>query len=241
MEKYLLGIDDAGRGPVIGPMVIAGILIREENEFLLKKIGAKDSKMLFPEQRKIMFKQILELAEDTHIEKILPQEIDKAVFNKSFNLNTLEAAKIATVINEILGRLPVKEKQKAEIKIIVDCPSPNISKWKETMKSFIEPEVLSNKNLKLNFYVEHKADVNHLACSAASIVAKVTRDDEIEKLKSKTGIDFGSGYPADPITCAALKKHEKELRSAGVLRESWGTLRKSCEKTKGKQKKLGEF
>jgi len=238
MEKYLLGIDDAGRGPVIGPMIIAGILIREENEFLLKKIGAKDSKMLLPEQRKFMFKQILELAEDFHIEKIPPQEIDKAVLNKNYNLNTLEAAKIASVINEILGRL---EKKKSEIKIIVDCPSPNISKWRETMKSFIEPEVLSNKNLKLNFYVEHKADVNHLACSAASIVAKVTRDDEIEKLKSKIGIDFGSGYPADPFTCIALKKHEKELRSAGVLRESWGTLKKICTGKKPKQKKLGEF
>jgi ribonuclease HII len=238
-EKYLLGIDDAGRGPVIGPMVIAGILIREENEFLLKKIGAKDSKMLMPEQRKLMFKEILEIAEDSHIEKVLPAEIDRAVLNKAYNLNTLEAAKIASVINEILERLP---KKKSEIKIIVDCPSPNISKWKETMKSFIKQEILYDKSLNLKFAVEHKADVNHLACSAASIVAKVTRDDEIEKLKSKIGIDFGSGYPADPFTCEALKKHIKELRNAGVLRESWGTLKKILpEGKKPKQKILGEF
>lgn len=241
MEKYLLGIDEAGRGPVIGPMVIAGILIREENEFILKKLNVKDSKMLLPEQRKILFKQILELAEDCHIEKISPEEIDKVVFSKSktFNLNMLEAAKIASIINEILGRLPAKEK-KSEIKIIVDCPSPNIPKWRETMKLYIEPEILSNKSIKLNFCVEHKADVRHLACGAASIVAKVTRDNEIEKLKKQVGIDFGSGYPADPATCAALKKHEKLLRSAGVLRESWATVRKPCEK-KGKQKKILDF
>lgn len=85
---------------------------------------------------------------------------------------------------------------------------------------------------------EHKADVKYPIVSAASILAKVVRDQEIEIIKKEIGVDFGSGYAADPITIKFVKAHW-ENKLAQYIRKSWGTIRE-LEKMKG-QKLLMEF
>src|SRR3989344_540538 len=99
MEKLILGIDEAGRGPVIGPLVVAGCLVTGEVEKQLKKIGVKDSKDLTQKRREFLAEKIKELAETFEIEIALPNEIDDKV--GSGNLNELEAKKIASIINKI--------------------------------------------------------------------------------------------------------------------------------------------
>src|SRR3989344_5950409 len=184
-----LGIDDAGRGPIIGPMILAGVLIDENASVLLKKLNVRDSKKYLNNSYRIeISKTIKQVSKRFHIVKSSPQFIDSSL-EKRINLNTIEAMKTAEIINALN---PKKEK----IKIIVDCPSTNIHKWRNEVLGLIEHP----KNIEL--LCEHKADVNHISVSAASILAKVAREEEVEKLKKeyeKYGKP-GSGYPADPDT-----------------------------------------
>ncbi|MBS3090323.1 ribonuclease HII [Candidatus Pacearchaeota archaeon] len=221
----ILGIDDAGRGPIIGPMVLAGVLIEKKDEAHLRKIGVKDSKKVTPKRREILAVEIKKIAKDYHASITLPLEIDSRALN-GLNLNNIEAIKSAEIINKL-------NKSQERIEVVIDCPSPNIPKWREyILKHIHEPD-------NLIFKVEHKADVNHIACSAASIIAKVTRDSEIEEIKKRIGVDFGSGYPSDPVTISFLQKHGKKYKKEGIIRETWQTWQNF--KGKKEQKNLKDF
>ena len=233
----ICGIDEAGRGPVIGPLVMAGVLIKEEDEEKLRNIGVKDSKLLTKQQRNDLYKKIIKTVKTRKNQRFFvsqkspisvkykiiitePKEIDKAVKGKNnLNLNWLEADKSAEIINTL----------KPE-KAIVDCPSNNLSKYKNYLFKKI-------KIKDINLILEHKADLNHPVVAAASIIAKVTRDNEIEKIKRKIKVNFGSGYPSDPITKEFLEKnHDKYPK---IFRKSWSSY--SVLKNKKNQKKLFDF
>ncbi len=213
----LLGIDDAGRGPVIGPMVLAGILIDKKEEDTLKDLGVKDSKLLLPTKRN----QIGEKLKDFkyHIEITQPIEIDE-----SPNLNHLEAIKMAMIIN----KLTKDETEKT--KVIIDCPSVNIKSWQEFLEKLIE------KKQNLEILCEHKADLNHVVVSAASILAKEKREKEMAELREKIKIDLGSGYPGDPKTKEFLEKSWDNNTHKEIIRHSWQTVKKL--KKQRAQKKL---
>ena len=203
----LIGIDDAGRGPIIGPMFLAGVLINQEKEKVLKDLGAKDSKLLTHLQRIKLAIEINKLALATHIAESSPKEIDQAV--ETINLNTLEAKKAAEIINKL-------NNPKEKIKIIVDCPSVNTVTWKKTLTNFITHP----KNL--DIYCEHKADFNYPVVGAASILAKCARERAVEIIKEQYG-NTGSGYPSDPYTKAFLEKHKDTLKDSDIIRKSWAT------------------
>lgn len=205
-----LGIDDAGRGPLIGPMILGGVLATGEQERKLKKENIRDSKDILQGERVRLSKMIKENVEAFKIVKTFPDEIDS-----SGNLNTLEAKKMAGVVNA----LNVGKFRKEKIKVVVDCPSTNVSAWRSKLLSFIEHDE------NLTVVCEHKADVNHVSVSAASILAKVVREEEVAKIQKKYGA-IGSGYPADPTTKEFLKKHGKEFRDSGIFRKSWNTWKK---------------
>lgn len=207
--EFIIGIDDAGRGPVLGPMVLAGVLIERRYEEKLKEWGATDSKKLSAEKRGEIERKIVSEFK-YHVELTSADEIDSR--NKiGTNLNTIEAIKAANIINALIEG--VEEK----VKVIIDCPSTNRENWKNVVKSYVlNPE-------KVEFFVEHKADANHVVCGAASIVAKVRRDREMKKLKEDLGIELGSGYCSDPVTCEFLDKHSKDFEDKGIIRKSWDT------------------
>ncbi|MEK6844183.1 MAG: ribonuclease HII [Nanoarchaeota archaeon] len=207
----IMGVDDSGRGPIIGPMILAGVLIDKKSEEFLKKQGVKDSKQVLHPKRMQLARIIKELAVHYFIVKAYPEEID-GMIKKGTNLNTLEAMKCAEVINELNNK-------KDKITVVVDCPSTNRSAWKNTLSTFIDNE----ENLKI--LCEHKADVNHVVVSAASILAKVAREEEVEELKKKYG-NFGSGYPADPLTKKFLEEHGERLKNSGIFRRSWQTWKR---------------
>ncbi len=203
----LMGIDDAGRGPLIGPMVLTGVLLDAKDEPKLRTIGAKDSKMLSHPERVRLSSLIKKEVKKSSIVLATPEEIDRAV--NSTNLNTLEAKKMAEVINNLNDK-------KTKTRVIVDCPSINTVKWREKLLSFIQhPD-------NLEVLCEHKADANHPSVSAASILAKVEREEQVAKIKSVYG-NIGSGYPADPFTQTFLKGHGARLRDSGIFRKSWAT------------------
>lgn len=196
------GIEDAGRGPVIGPLVMAGVLIDEEKETELKRMGVKDSKALNPETREILYKQILGIAEAHAVRILQPEEIDHALKTDYLNLNWLEAIKTGEIINELQPD-----------KVIVDCPSPNCKAYEQYVRKQIKIET------DFELLTEHKADVNHVIVAAASIIAKVTRDREIAKIKKKIGVDFGSGYPTDEKTVRFLEAHFEDYPD--IFRKEW--------------------
>lgn len=208
----VLGIDEAGRGPAIGPMIIAGVMINEGEENLLA--GSKDSKMLIHNVRLVLDKKIKKNSQYKIIE-VSPKEIDNAINSENNNLNWLEAQKQAEIINSLNPD-----------KAIIDCPSTNITSFKNYLKNLI-----NKKDIEL--IVEHKADQNHITCSAASILAKVRREETISRIKEIYG-DVGSGYPSDPKTKKFINDNYK--KHPEIFRHSWSTLKKTVENEE--QKKL---
>lgn len=224
----ILGIDDAGRGPLIGPMILAGVLINKEQEKIIKQSGATDSKLLYHNQRIELSKIIKENSISHKISKAFPEEIDKTLNSLDTNLNKLEAQKTAEIINSL-------NKGKERIQVIVDCPSINTTVWKRTLMKYIYTKT------NLTVKCEHKADLNHTAAAAASILAKVAREEEIAKIREqyKKYGNVGSGYPSDPLTKEFLKNNGKELQDSGIFRKTWSTWKKMFPDKK--QKTLGDF
>ena len=220
-----LGIDDAGRGPIIGPMILAGCLLDKETEKKFKKIGIKDSKQLTHKRREFFAEIIRKEAQAFEIVIASASEIDEQKL-KGIKLNELEAIKIAKIINKI-------NKDGKKMKVIVDCPSPNIGKWTDYLKTKVND--LSN----LEISCEHKADRNHISVSAASVLAKSMREKEMDKLRKKYGDEIGSGYTSDPMTSLFLKKHSKKYSKDKIFRKTWSTWEKMH--AKKTQKKLGDF
>lgn len=220
-----LGIDDAGRGPVLGPMILAGCLVDKDAEKEFRKLGVRDSKQLTQKRREFLSKIIKEKSKTFEIVITSPTEIDKKK-EEGIKLNELEAIKVAKIINKINDK-------KEKIKVVVDCPSPNITAWTNYLKTKIDD--LSN----LKISCEHKADKNNVSVSAASVLAKTTREKEMDKLRKKYGDKIGSGYPSDPLTCTFLKKNSRKLQKEKVVRESWATWKNAC--SSQKQRKLSEF
>ena len=211
----VVGIDEAGRGPVIGPMIIAGVMVHDGKE---AELGAvKDSKLLTHKKR-IELNHLIQAHSEFKIIQIEPSEIDEALLSDSLNLNWLEAHKQAEIINELSPDVA-----------IIDCPSPNCKKYTEYLR-----KLLKNPDIKL--IVEHKADVNYPVCSAASIIAKVRREEEMDKIKKKYG-NTGPGYPANEVTKKFVKENWE--KHPEIFRKTWSTF-KNHEKMKN-QKKLGEF
>jgi len=226
MPQLILGIDDAGRGPVIGPMTLAGCLIAEDTEKELKRLGVKDSKQLTKKRRAFLESIIKEKAEAFSLQVTHASEIDGKNHDGT-NLNDLEAQMAAKIINEINT---ASNAASMKIKVVIDCPSTNRVKWRETVLTKVEN--LSN----LEIVCEHKADRNHVAVSAASILAKEEREREMDILRGRYGESIGSGYSSDPITRKFLQKNIKKLEHNGIFRKSWKTWKKAT--SDSKQKKL---
>lgn len=201
----ICGVDEAGRGPVIGPLVLAGFCIEEKDLLKLKNLGVRDSKLLTPKRRKFLFGKLSKLAVRYKIEQVGPKEIDTRL-NSGYNLNRLEALKCAKIIDELHPDV-----------VHVDSPtSPKAEKFADMIKSN-----LKFKDVKI--IAEHGADVKHLDVGAASIMAKVTRDLEVEKIEGKINQIIGSGYPSDEITQKFLKEHWVD--ASKYIRKSWQTFK----------------
>ena len=199
---------------------MCGLLVKEEDKKKLVKLQVKDSKLLTRERREFLFDKIKDVSSNFEIIKIQPDEIDRAVNNHDgLNLNRLEARKSAQIINNLKPD-----------KAIIDAPSNNIKSYKEYLLGLI-------KNKKIDLVLEHKADFKYPIVSAASILAKVIRDNEIEKIKKKIRIDFGSGYMTDPKTIDFLEKNYETYPD--LFRKSWFPYRDILNKKF--QKKLEDF
>ena len=143
---------------------MAGVLIDKEEK--LHKLGVKDSKLLLPHKRQEIYKKIIKTAKNYKIIIIPPEQVDTALKSSHLNLNWLEANTSAEIINELKPK-----------RAIIDCPSNNVETYHQYLKKLIKT--------KTELILEHQAE-SHPVVAAASILAKVTRDSEIEKIKKKS-------------------------------------------------------
>lgn len=214
----ICGVEEAGRGPVIGPMVMAGVNIDKDDEHLFVEMGVKDSKLLTPQRREALFDKIKQTATKYHIIILSAAEVDNSLLDPNMNLNWLEAVTSAKIIDKL-----------SPDTAILDCPSTNIPAYTEYVRNKLTHKV--------KLISEHKADVNYPVVGAASILAKVTRDREIKKIKDKIRIDFGSGYPADPRTVKFLNENYEKHKE--IFRKTWSSYKKVV--AKKNQKGLHDF
>ena len=202
------GVDDAGRGPVIGPLVIAGVIIEEEKLEKLKTLGVTDSEQLLPSARTRLSKEIPGVVDDYHVLAIEAQELDKIVNRapKFQRLNLLEAKVMAQVIEKLRPELAY-----------VDSSDIRTERFKNNILDCLSytPQIVS----------EHKADINYPIVSAASIMAKVHRDSKIDEIKREYG-EIGSGYAHDALTVKFLRDFYSDHGDfPPIVRRSWKTLR----------------
>jgi ribonuclease HII len=215
------GVDEAGRGCVIGPLVIAGYLIKEENLPVLAQLGVKDSKLLSPKKREALSKEITRISEKHYVVKLAPSEIDRAVESnrKLHKLNRLEAQSMAHILNAL------KPDQ-----AYVDAADVVEDRFKHHIQEAL--------TIRVTVTSKHKADRIYPVVSAASIRAKVERDNEIAALKDAYG-DFGSGYLTDQKTTRFLRQWlQTHDEYPDCVRKSWKPAKQVKNEKGTVQKKL---
>ncbi len=213
----IAGADEAGRGPVFGPMVLCGVLLDERMLEGLKAAGVRDSKLLTPRRREALAKLIAQKAAKCEIIELAPAEIDESRLDKKINLNELEAMNFARILDRLKPNIAY-----------VDSTDPNPAMFKGRIQRYLRT--------KPKLVIENFADRKYVIVAAASIVAKVRRDQRIAELRERYG-NLGSGYSSDPRTIAFLKRWVREHgKLPEFARRSWETAQRIERETK--QKKL---
>jgi len=196
----ICGVDEAGKGSVLGPLVVAGIGVSSEER--LSDLGVRDSKLLSLKERERLYPRIRKICKVATV-TIAAQEID-AIRNE-MTMNACVARAHAQVIAKLSPDCAY-----------VDACDVNCFRYAEMVRVHLSPpcEIVS----------EHHADEKFAVVSAASIIAKVVRDREIKKLAKKYG-EIGSGYPSDPVTIRWLSGYIRDNPSPPLIaRRSWKTV-----------------
>jgi ribonuclease HII len=202
------GIDEAGRGPVMGPLVVAGVATDDIER--LVALGCKDSKKLTPANRERIARH-LEAEPDI---KIAIRVVDADVLDAErahHTLNVIEEHRFAEVAAELGAE-----------RVVMDAADVNADRF----ASVIAAELPDHWDV----VAEHKADDNHPTVAAASIIAKVTRDQLVaelgRRLERQINRPLGSGYPSDPVTQSFLKAWVAEFNDVPEgTRRSWKTTK----------------
>ncbi|RLF27327.1 MAG: ribonuclease HII [Thermoplasmata archaeon] len=217
----ICGVDEAGRGPVIGPLVVAGVVF--ENDKSLVEINVRDSKKCTPKKREYLAKKIRETAVDYETMVISASDIDN--MRRVMTLNEIEINAFSRVI----------ERLKPDI-CYVDSADVDEKRFGKNISSKL--------SFKITIISKHKADIIYPIVGAASILAKTIRDEEIhkiaEKLEKEIHVPLGSGYPADPITQHFIKTWVETFGELPPhVRHSWKTVYRFLEKNRNKR--LNDF
>lgn len=225
-DPLILGVDEAGRGPAIGSLFIAGVALPESLLPELNAMGVRDSKKLSAKRREELYTALQELNAAIYLRELSAAEIDLVLKDTGDNLNLLEIRKMAEIINEAKPAI-----------VYVDAVStPTYSKNK------LIPEINSPKP---RLVVENRADDNYEIVAAASIVAKVQRDRSVLALHEAHPYlgDFGSGYPSDPRTQRFIQENIEIIKRNEVpfVRMEWDNIKRIIRQKKQNRLPLGKL
>ncbi|MFH1106531.1 MAG: ribonuclease HII [Candidatus Micrarchaeota archaeon] len=212
---FIAGVDEAGRGPVLGPLVICAFACREGEEKTLRELGAKDSKALQPPARE---KAAAKLKGYPHsMVEISAEEITEAMRSK-VSLNELEARKAADALAKLQRKLGAEKLAT----VFIDSPDPNPRKFEQRIKKYWHKLRLPAGAAVI---AENHADSKYAVVGAASVMAKSLREKRVGELHKEFGF-FGSGYPSDERTMEFLRRHVGDGRLKRHIRWEWSTLNK---------------
>ena len=211
MGAYHIGVDEAGRGPAIGPMVVCAISIPIEDRGILKEIGVDDSKNLTRQRRESIHSEIIDISESRGwkigVINCDAERID--LWMESGTLNSLEVLAFSDAIEEVA-------ENSLEYSIFLDACDVDAERFGRNVSSS-----LTNKGIDWKIFSEHRMDSDDVVTGAASIIAKVNRDWAMDKLSQELGIDLGSGYPSDPKSKTAIEDLCRKALLPGCLRRKW--------------------
>lgn len=187
--EYIGGVDEVGRGPLIGPVVTACVVLPKD----FKLDGLTDSKKLSEKKRNLFYEYIKENAVCYAIGMCTPEEIDE--------LNIYEASRTAMIraINEVRKNIPLEHVLIDAMPIDIDIPTTSII----------------------------KGDAKSISIAAASVMAKVTRDQmmyDLDKVYPEYGFASHKGYPT--------KKHIEAIHKYGLIdgyRKTYGPVKEILE------------
>ncbi|KAJ2549152.1 hypothetical protein EV175_004553 [Coemansia sp. RSA 1933] len=217
-EGYVLGVDEAGRGPVLGPMVYAACYCRDSYYDELSSLGFADSKQLTEHQRTQLFAtlQTTQANAGWAVRCISPHDISTSMLRVAkYNLNAMAHDATIALLTQVLRYCNVT-------RVYVDTVGPPASYQRKLELLF--PAI--------KFTVAKKADSLYPIVSAASVCAKVIRDAHLQywvfpEPHIVVSRVFGSGYPGDPNTVKWLRSSVDQVFGyPDIIRFSWSTCAK---------------
>lgn len=199
------GIDEAGRGPVFGPIVVAGVAV--EDDAPLRELGVKDSKKLTPAARETLAPRIKRISK-WHVVVLHAEELNVRMARQTLNDIEVDA------FGDVARRIGAAD-------YFLDAADTDEERFGRQVA--LRAEMPTER-----FVSKHKGDDLFPVCSAASILAKVTRDREVRHLErvlqSELAMPLGSGYPTDPLTITFLTEYAKRFGHLPVnTRKHWST------------------
>jgi ribonuclease HII len=201
--RCLVGVDEAGRGSFVGPLVVGGFAIDPDRVEELRSAGVRDSKELAPRAREEVHGRLAALGRWA-VAELDPRIVDQAVARG--RLNQLEAQAFGRLIRDL-----------GADEAHVDACDVNEQRFARSVARSCGPGI--------RVHARHHADRDDLVVGAASIVAKVRRDARVAELRAALGADFGSGYPSDERTVEFVRAHlENRGETPTWLRASWATM-----------------
>ncbi len=217
MSVVHVGVDEAGRGPAIGPLVVCALSIPIEDRSILTELGVDDSKKLSKIKRENIHSEIMDIAEsrDWGIGLIHCDAKSIDLWMESGTLNSLEVRAFADAILRVTD-------SSAEFSLFLDACDVDAGRFGRNVASN-----LGRGGGGWKIYSRHGMDSEDVVTGAASIIAKVNRDQAIENLSEELGIDLGSGYPSDPKTKAAIDGLCRENSPKDCLRRKWKNVERA--------------
>ncbi|MBP77803.1 MAG: ribonuclease HII [Deltaproteobacteria bacterium] len=213
---WTIGVDEAGRGPVLGPLVVGAVALPTADLEILVRHGVKDSKDLTDKKRKQLVDWFHEQSNQRGWKYSLiecgPARVDNGV--QTTGLNLLEVELFAEAL------IQIRQQVDQPVHVINDACDVNEQRFTDRIAARLPQWPWKDSTI----HSEHKADATFPIVGMASILAKVERDNRIEQISQDVGIPLGSGYPSDPNTKAALPNLLVDSEPHPALRWSWKTV-----------------
>jgi len=199
----ICGVDEAGRGPVIGPMVVAAVMV--EDDAVLREAGVKDSKLLTPSSRAEIARRVQEIST---VDMVIMSHDEIDLSRRTRSLNQIEAVAFASLLDRLRPS-----------RAYLDACHVDADSFRRMVEGLM--------SRRTDIVCRHKADRLFPVVSAASVVAKVRRDAMMREIEEKMGEAVGSGYPSDPVTKAFLERWVAENGDLPpYTRRSWANAQR---------------